>query len=181
MELDVIILLLIAGGVLLGYIRGAIRQLMALGAWLVSFVAAALIHQTFGPYLATQGPAFSRVYIDMLGFLLLFGLPLIIAMVVIQFYGNVSSISQHALLDEVTGGVLCAGFVLLTVSSLIVILDTYYLVSNPPPTAEIGLLREAHVALERSTIAGWLRDSLIPGLGAVLGPLVPAHVRAVMG
>ena len=61
-----------------------------------------------------------------------------------------------------------------------VILDSFY---ASPPTGQlrdVPLLRQLQLGLAESAIADGLRSSLIPGLGAVLGPLLPAGVASVM-
>jgi len=181
MEADLFIAALVAGGFLLGFVRGVMRQLIALAAWLLSFIVAAQLQRPLADWLVTQEPRYSLQYIEMLtfgaAFLLLFG----IAFVAIEIVGTVSDLTTHPALDEVLGGLLAAGVALLAVASVIVILDIYYAAPVPGPTAEIGILRDAHGLLGRSAIAGWLSDSLIPGLGALFGLLLPEGVRQVMG
>ena len=98
MEVDVALVVLLAAGFLLGYLRGAIRQLIVVGAWLV-------------------------VFLD-------------------SYYG------------AGPGGL-------------------------PPGTTELDLARQLNQAFDRSAIVGFMHDSLIPGLMALLGPLLPADIRAV--
>lgn len=181
MEVDLVLVVLLAGGFLLGFLRGVMRQLIALAAWVVCFIVAAQLQRPMADWMVEQEPQFSLQYVDMLAFgavfLVLFGG----ALVVIEVVGKVSDLTTHPALDEVLGGLLAVGVVLLTIASLIVILNTYYGLESPGPTAQIGILADAHDLLERSAICGWLTDSLIPGLGSLFGLVLPEGVRQVMG
>jgi len=180
METDVILVGLIAAGFVLGFLRGVIRQLLALGAWLLSFLFAAQLQGPLAEWLVTQEPEFSREYTNMLTFGTVFVVLFVIAFVAIEVVGTVSDLTTHPALDEVIGGLLGAGLVLLVIAAIVVALDSYYSVPASGPTSEIGILRGIHQGLDRSTLVGWLRDSLIPGLGSLLGILLPESVRRVM-
>jgi membrane protein required for colicin V production len=180
MEVDVVLVLVLAGGFLLGFLRGVMRQLIALAAWVVSFTVAAQLQRPVAEWLVSQDPQYSLQYVDMLAFGAVFVVLFGIALVAIEVVGTVSDLTTHAALDEVLGGALGVGLALLTIASLIVILNTFYALENRGPTAEVSILRDLHGLFERSAIAGWLTDSLIPGLAALLGILLPDRVREVM-
>lgn len=181
METDLVLVVLVAGGFLLGFLRGVMRQLIALAAWVVCFVVAAQLMRPVANWYVEQDPQYSLQYVDMLAFGVIFLVLFGIALVVIEVVGNVSDLTTHHALDEVLGGILASGVVLLTIASSIVILNTYYGLDSPGPTAQIGILTDLQGLLERSAIAGWLSDSLIPGLGSLLGLVLPEDVRKVMG
>ena len=69
MEADLLIGALLVLGVLLGVFRGAVRQLIILGAWLVIFIASIYLRPAVGDFIVGNVPQFSREYIDMLAFL----------------------------------------------------------------------------------------------------------------
>jgi hypothetical protein len=73
------------------------------------------------------------------------------------------------------------GLVLLTVASLWVILATIY--AQPPLATgqDLRWLRDLYTAMTDSTTVGLLRETLIPAIGAVLGPFMPSGIRTVMG
>jgi hypothetical protein len=68
---------------------------------------------------------------------------------------------------------------LLAVASVAIALDSFYLLDRSAGADEIGIVRGLHLAFERSAIITALHDSLIPGLIAVLGFLLPAELRAI--
>ena len=68
MEVDVALLILLAAAFLLGVLRGAVRQLIVIGAWLVTFVVAAYLRPTVGDWIASNAPEYSRAHVEMLAF-----------------------------------------------------------------------------------------------------------------
>jgi len=174
---DIAIVLFLVGAVLLGVFRGALRQLVALGAWLLAFVLSAQLRSAVADWLIAQEPDFSNQYAQMLGFALAFVVLFGIALVVIEVGGRTIDLTSRPAVDEVLGGVLMLGVALLALAALLIALSTYYAAEPRGVTAEVSFVRELNDALEESTIARALRDSLIPGVQALLGPLLPADVR----
>jgi membrane protein required for colicin V production len=177
-EVDIALVLLLAGGFLLGLFRGAVRQLIGVGAWLVTFIVAAYLHTAIGDWIAQQPNGYSRDYVDMLGFLAAFIVLFGVAMLIIEIGGSTIHLTSRIVVDEILGGLLGLGLTILTLGSVIIILDTYYAANPPIGAAELDLVRGLHQGLERSAIAQALHDSLVPGLLALLGPLLPAEIRS---
>jgi uncharacterized membrane protein required for colicin V production len=177
---DVVIVLVLIACVVIGVFRGALRQLILLGAWLLALVLAAQIRQPFADWLLGQEPDFSRQYAGMVVFIVGFLVLLTIALVVIELGGRTIVLSHQPAVDEVLGGALMLGVGLLAVAGLLIALGTYYGAEPRGVTAEIPLLSNLNNAVEGSAIVHALRDSLIPGLLALLGPLLPADVRGVV-
>ena len=181
MTADLVLIGLLVVGFALGYIRGAVRQLLTLGAGLVAFLLAANVRSLFGGWLSQQWPHFQLAYVEMLVFAMVFGLVFVIGFAFAQFSGLKTTITRHERPDAVLGALLGTGLVILTLASVYVVLASYYGVPTPPAGRDIGFLRELYVALDGSAIVGALRGSLLPGLGAILSPLLPPDIRAVMG
>lgn len=181
MTADLILIALLVVGFAVGYIRGAVRQLLALGAGLVALLLAANVRSLIGGWLSEQWPHFQVAYVEMLVFAMVFVLVFLIGFAFAQVSGGRTTITRHERPDAVLGALLGTGLVILTLASVYVILASYYGVPTRPGGQDIGLLRELHVALDGSAIIGALRDSLLPGLGAILSPLLPPDIRAVMG
>lgn len=179
MEADIALVIYFAAAFLLGVLRGALRQLIAIGAFLVSFVLAAYLRGPVGDWLGAQASQYSRGHIEMLGFLLAFVVLFGLAVVVIEVGGRTIQLSKRAAVDEVLGGFLALGAAVLSIGALLIIFDTYYAASPPPGEAEVGFVRDLYLAFERSAIARSLHGSLVPGLVALLGPLLPAELRAL--
>lgn len=178
-EVDIALVLLLAAGFLLGVARGGVRQLIVLGAWLVTFILSAHLRGPLGDWIAGNAAAYSRAHVDMLaflaGFLVLFGL----AVLIIEIGGSTIRLTKRVGVDQILGGILALGATLLMIAAVTVALDSYYALSPPPGAAEFDLVHKLNEAFDRSAIIGFLHDSLIPGLMALLGPLLPADIRAV--
>jgi uncharacterized membrane protein required for colicin V production len=181
-EVDVALVVLLAAGFLLGYLRGAIRQLIVVGAWLVVFVVSAHVRGPIGDWIASQGPQYSREHVDMLAFLAAFLILFAVAVVIIEIGGTRIHLTKRVSVDEILGGFLALGATLLLIAAVAIALDSYYGAGPgdlPPGTTELDLARQLNQAFDRSAIVGFMHVSLIPGLMALLGPLLPADIRAV--
>ncbi|MGI8928185.1 MAG: CvpA family protein [Candidatus Limnocylindrales bacterium] len=60
MEVDVALVVLLAAGFLLGVFRGAVRQLIVLGSWLVAFILSVQLRGAIGAWFAARAPQYSR-------------------------------------------------------------------------------------------------------------------------
>lgn len=175
--IDLVVVLLLAGGFLLGFFRGSVRQLLSVAAWLVAFLVAANASQLTAR-LFLEGYGFS--YATMLGFGAVFVVLTLGGVLFFQLSGQTTALTRHELLDDFIGGLLGIALVLLVTASVLVILDVVYALPQPPTGNQLALLAQIHSDSQSSIISRGLRDTLIPLLGIVLRPLLPAHVVAVM-
>lgn len=176
---DVAIALFLVGCLLIGVFRGALRQLIALGAWLVALVVAAQGRGFLSDWLRAQEPDFSPQYANMLGFLIGFAVILVAALAIIELSGGTIRLSSRPIVEEILGGGVMVFVGLLAVTGLLIALGSYYL-SEPRGgfTAEVELVSQLAAALNDSKIARGLNDTLMPAIQALLGPLLPADVRS---
>ena len=173
---DIAIIVSLIVLLLIGMFRGALRQLLVLGACLVALVVAAQGRAFLGDWMRAQEPDFSEQYANMLGFALGFILILLAALALIELSGRSVTIGRPIVEELVGGGALVlAG--LFALSTLLLALGTYYTSSPRGPTAEIDLVRQLVTALDGSTIARVLRDTVVPQIQSILGPLLPPDVR----
>lgn len=173
---DIAIIVLLIVFALVGFFRGALRQLLALGAWLVALVVAAQARSFLADYMRSQEPDFSVQYANMLSFLVGFVILFIAALAIIELSGRTVTLSSRAIVEEVVGGVALAAVGILAITGVLLALDTYYAL----PTgfsAEVDLVRQLHTALGESRIATALHDTLVPLVQSLLGPLLPPDVR----
>jgi uncharacterized membrane protein required for colicin V production len=180
MAIDLFIILLLVGGFLLGFFRGAVRQLTSIGAWLISFLLAAHLSGPLGGLLVEQAPSYSPEYARFLTFGAAFVLLLVAGALIFQVAGTNVALTRHVPLDSMIGGALGTTLLLLVVTSLLIIFDSYFAVIGSAGTAEFRVLRDAHQATGESTIGNLLRQTVVPLLGTLLGPVLPAELRAVM-
>ncbi|MEP7158794.1 MAG: CvpA family protein [Chloroflexota bacterium] len=174
---DVAIILFLVLAVLVGVFRGAMRQFVALGAWLVGFVLAAYVRPPIADYLVAQEPDLSRPYAEMVAFVIAYVVLIGLAVIVIEIGGRTVQLTSRPMVDEVVGGVTMLFVGVFMVAGLLIALDTWFALPAEGPTAEIEALRSLNVELQRSTIADALRNTLDPAIKTLLGPLLPTDVR----
>lgn len=173
---DIAIVVLLIVFLLIGLFRGALRQLLALGAWLVAFVVAAQARGFLADWMRAQEPDFSVQYANMLGFLVTFLIVLLAALAIIELSGRAVTLSSRELVESVVGGAALLLVGILAITGVLFALDTHY--ALPPGfTAEVDLVRQLHTALADSRIATVLHDTLVPLVQSLLGPLLPPDVR----
>jgi membrane protein required for colicin V production len=176
---DIGLVLFFAAAFVVGVLRGSVRQLIALGAWLIAFVVAAYLRGPVGDWIAGQARQFSREYVDMLAFGLAFVVLLTFAVIIVEIGGSRVHLTQRVAVDDVLGGFLALGVAVLALGAFMIILDSYYAADPATGATQFGLVHDMRTALDASGIANSLRGSLIRGLVALLGPLLPSDVRAV--
>jgi uncharacterized membrane protein required for colicin V production len=175
---DIAIAVLLIALFLVGFFRGALRQLLALGATLVTFVIAAHGRNFLGDYMRAQEPDFSVQYASMLGFLVTFVILLIAVLAIIELSGRTVTLSNRAIVEEVVGGGALLLVGVFAITGVLFALDTYY-VAPSGFTAQVDLVTQLRTGLGESRIATALHDSLVPLVHSLLGPLLPADVRHV--
>jgi uncharacterized membrane protein required for colicin V production len=176
---DVVLLLLFAGAFLLGFFQGVIRQLLGIVAWFFAFALAANLSDPFGSWLSQYWTFFPVGYSSMIAFVVLIVGFLLAGNIAIQVsYKRTPIFARMSFLDEVLGGILGIGLAVLVVSSFYIALRSYYGGATLQGTSDVPLLTEIYLLLDRSAIVTGLRGSLIPGMVALLGPLLPEHVRS---
>ncbi len=174
---DVAIILFLVGCVLIGFFRGALRQLLALGAWFVAFVVADQGRNFIGDWLRGQEPDFSVQYANMLAFLIGFSVLFLAALAVIELSGRTITLSHRPIVEEMVGGLLMLFVGLLAVSAVLIALGTYHAQPHPEFTAEVDLVRQMNAALSGSQIVHTLNVWVVPGIQSLLGPLLSPDAR----
>ena len=175
-EVDVVLIVVLVTGFLLGYVRGALRQLIVLGAFFVAFLIAPYLRSPVGDWIMANTHEYTREYVDMLAFLASFLVLFLLALIVIEIGGKTVHLSQRPAVDELLGGFLMLGATLLSIAAVVIALDSYYL--NPVfGGAELPIVSSIQSALDKSSIVDAMHNALIPGLIAILGPLLPEDIH----
>ncbi len=174
---DIVLFVILVAAILLGVGRGSVRQLLAFGAWLVTFIVAAYARAPLSEWVMGQFPAVSREHAYMTAFVLAFLVLFGIALIVVQVTGLKVQLTMRPFVDEAIGGAVMFVVAVLAISSVILALDTYY-AGAIPGEPEVSLINNLHDALGQSAIATNLRQIINPVLLGLLGPLLPADVRA---
>ena len=178
---DLLIVLYFIGFFVLGFAQGTIRRLIGILSILFSFLFAANLNPTLGAFLADHWTQYPRPYSYMIGFGLVFTASAVALALITQSYYKPQQLFQKArFADEVLGGILGIIQAFLIFGSVLIILDTYFLLPNAPQfQAELPFLRDFWGGLDHTQFALLFRNTLIPAAFAVIGLLVPDTIKAV--
>jgi membrane protein required for colicin V production len=176
---DLLVILILFGMFILGFIQGTIRRLLGIASILFSFLLAANLQGPLGDFLAANWTQFAPEYAVMLGFGTVFVAASIAFTLVIQaFYERVPLFQRYSFIDEILGGLLGVVQGLLLLGVMIVILDSFFTLPIAKRDSELPLLRDIYNAYTNSGTADLFRDTLIPAFFAVFGFVVPDKIKA---
>jgi membrane protein required for colicin V production len=102
--LDIIVLLLVGGGLVLGWFKGFVGEVLSLAAWIVAIVFLKLFHTPATA--ALEGPVGTRSGAAVLAFALVFGLVFLVGKLVARKVGGGVKRSMIGPIDRILG----AGF-----------------------------------------------------------------------
>ncbi len=178
---DGVLVVIFAVAFFVGYSQGVLRQLLGLGIFLVAFIVAAYLRSPVGAWLASNWTwlpvEFSAMVALVVSFLVLLAIMTLGAQV---YYRRVTLAARYAVLDELAGGVLGVLFALLVIAVLVLAGDSYYHgVGANPPNGDVGWMRSLFTSFDGAALVHFMRDGLIPGMQALLGPLLPDAVRTL--
>jgi uncharacterized membrane protein required for colicin V production len=176
---DLLVILACFGMFVLGFIQGTIRRVLGLAAMLFSFLFAANLRDPLGNYLASEWNQFPDEYAVMLAFGIVFGTATVAFTLIIQgFYHKQALFQKATVLDEVLGGLLGIVELLFFVGCTIVILDSFFTLTNVPESnAELPFLRPFWNVMNTSVTAQVFRESLIPAFVALFSFVLPQFIK----
>ena len=100
--LDIVVLLLVGGGLALGLLRGFVTEVLSLGAWVAAILALKLLHEPSTG--ALTGIVGTRAGAAVLAFALIFGVVFIAGKIVARRIGGKTKSSIIGPFDRVLGG-----------------------------------------------------------------------------
>jgi len=177
--LDVVLLGFLVVGFGVGFFRGVIRSVSAIGAFVVAFIFAVYLRTALGDWLA-RSATFTPFYADLVAFAVIFFALFVTLLLFIMLSRAPTEWSRHRLLDDVLGGAVGMLVVAFSVAAVMVMLDSYYAVVAPPTAVDLGWPAELHRSLGTSSVAGVIRSDFSAVIGFVLGPILPPEIRAVI-
>ena len=180
---DMLIVLGLLGGFVLGYAQGAIRRLVGIAAMTFSFFLAAQLSVPVGSFLAQHWTQFPAQYASMLGFLMLFVAGVVAFALVVQgSYKKVEIFAKYPVVDEVVGGILGVVQAFLLLMFVTIILDQFFLSPYFAPDAdEVPLLATLWTAINGSGIGQILHETAIPNFLGLVQFLIPQGILATYG
>jgi uncharacterized membrane protein required for colicin V production len=179
---DIFLLVIVVSTLVVGFFWGAVRSVMLLAAWLLAFLAASYLKLEFGSYLNSQWINFDASFNEMAAMGIIF-LGILIAapiIIIIITRGN-QRISRYQVLDDLVGAMFALFVAVLGIAGLMIIMSTFYMPEGPVVFAEGGpeWAADLYQALRASNIGNGVEERLIPLIGIILGPILPASMREV--
>jgi uncharacterized membrane protein required for colicin V production len=179
---DVVLVGFIAGFVFGGWRTGFLRRLIGIGFMAVSFVVSAWFRYPVGAIASALFPSIPADYANLVGYTIAFPVILVGLHLANRFLlGRVSmgGITREA--DQALGALVGGVEAILILSAGIVILDTYFGTSSSiGREVGLGALKSLTEAVNGSTTVHILRDTTVPFVLTVLGPLLPKDIRTIL-
>jgi len=172
---DLVMFLALFAMFIVGYAQGLTRRLLGIVAILFSLVLGAQLRGPLGGYLASQWTTTPPEYGYMVGFLAVFvGAAVALSFGIQISYRPAPLLWRYPVLDELLGGVLGVVEGLIIFMALVIIMDPYFGgTASGGFAGEFTPLRQLHTFMQDSLFETVFRQSIIPGLFAVVGFIFP--------
>ncbi len=180
--MDVILVGFIAGFIFGGWRTGFLRRFIGILFMVVSFVVSAYIRYPVGALASTFFKNIPADYANLVGYAI--AVPIVLAGLHIAGHFVLGRVQVRGVAREVDrglGAILGGIEAVLIVSAAVVILDAYFGTSSSlAKTVPPGYLKELAQSLNGSETVRLLHGSTVPVVLAVLGPLLPKDVGALL-
>jgi uncharacterized membrane protein required for colicin V production len=177
--IDLFIVAVLAAGVFAGFTQGLIRYALNIVVVVVAFIIASQLRDPLFDLLSFWG-AFTPDFRQQIIFLVLFiGLVVGGWFVVRAFYRR-TRLPIVKQLDELGGAVLGLLYAALTLTFLLIVMDSFFTQASDADVASAGWLGGLYRALDGSVLVDFFRSTLIPTFGAVARPLVPREIAELL-
>ena len=178
---DLMVLITLAGGVLMGFTQGTLRYLLGSVAVLVAFAVASLLKGPIADALATVWRASTPEQQELWIYVVLLIIGIIGGWFLVRTFYRQTRLPIYRQLDEIGGAALGVLFVVLVYSVILVTLDTYFLHADQAVVDASPVFGPLYQFLNDSVLVTWFRDYVIPIAGFVLRPFVPDDVDPFLG
>ena len=178
---DIFLLVIVVSSLLVGFFWGAARSIMLLAAWLGAFIAGAYLKIQLGSWLARQWTTFDAAFNDVAAFGVIFvGILILAPIAIVVGSSGDQGVSRYQVLDDAVGAAFAAFVAILAIAGVMIILSLYYEDRALAQVSAPEWVTSLNQSLLASGLGAAIEERLIPLMGAVLGPLLPPDVRAVM-
>ena len=172
---DLAVIGILAGGVFAGFTQGMIRYVLNVVAVIVAFVIASQLKE---PVVELLGfwQVFGREGRELLVFVLLFFGLVIAGFFIIRALYHRTRLPVARQIDEIGGAIFGLVFAALVLSFQLLVFDSFFMRGGE--TA--GWVGTYYDLLNDSLIMSFFRDTLIPAVGFLTRPFVPAEIADLL-
>ncbi len=174
--LDLVVLVSLAGGVLVGFQQGALRYILNAIVVLVAFIVASQLKGPIADSVSGIWHASSPEQQELWIFIVLFAAGVIGGFLLVRTFYRQTRLPLVRQVDEILGAVLGVLWVALLYSFSLIVLDSFFQAATEASAASASFLGPLYDAMNQSVIIGWFRDYLIPVVGFVVRPFVPPEI-----
>jgi len=179
--MDAILVGFIAALIFAGWRTGFLRRLIGIGFTLISFAVGAYLRYPIGAIARTFFKDIPPEYADLVGYTIAF--PAVLGLLHVLSARTLSRVTMSGVTKEVDallGAILGGLEAILILSVAIVILDAYFGTSTGNAGAPPGALKDLAKAFNASTTVHLLRDTTVPLVLAILGPILPKDLKSLV-
>ena len=173
--IDLFIIVLLAVGIFAGFTQGLIRYAFNIVVVILAFIIASQLRDPMFNLLSFW-EAFSPDLRRQIIFLLLFVGLTIGGWFLVRVFWRGTRLPIAKQLDELGGAVLGLLFAALSIVMSLVVMDTFFRTASDSAVAGAGPLRGLYDAMDGSVLVDFFRSTLIPTLGQIARPFVPADI-----
>jgi uncharacterized membrane protein required for colicin V production len=178
--IDLLLIIVLAAGIFLGFVQGAVRYVLNCLAVLLAFVIAAQLKGPISGGLSFW-TAFSDPMRDLFFFLVIFFAIVIAAWAVALTFHRRAEVGLARQLDDLAGAVLGLVFVVLLLVFHLMVLDSFFRSGlSDSELDSAGFLRGYYDGLNSSFIVELLRTWVLPLAAMLVRPFVPADVASAL-
>ena len=180
--MDVVLVGFIVGLIYGGFRSGLLKRLLGLVFAIVALFASAWLRYPIGAIASTFFKDIPPDYANLVGSAIAF--PAVLAGLHILSSKTLGKVQVQGLtkgLDATLGAIFGGIEAILVLSAVIVILDAYFATSTATsPLAPAGSLKDLTKAFNASETVHLLRDTTVPVVLAILGPLLPTDLKTLV-
>jgi uncharacterized membrane protein required for colicin V production len=178
---DLVVLVTLAGGVLIGFQQGTLRFILCSVSVLVAFILASLLKGPIADALAPVWRAAAPEQQELWIYVVLFVAGILGGWFVVRAFFRQTRLPLYRLLDEIGGAVMGVLYVVLLYTFSLVTLDTYFGTIDQSTVGVVPVLGALYEFLNDSLLVDWFRAYVLPVAGFVARPFVPGDVKPFLG
>jgi uncharacterized membrane protein required for colicin V production len=179
--MDVLLVGFIVGFIVAGWATGFLRRLVGLGFIAVSFVLSVYLSKPFGDLIHAWFPDVTPAYAELWAYLLIFPAGLVaLHLFVGRLLKNVAVRGVSRELDRALGAILGAVEAIVILTVVVIAIDRYSVQVAAGSFGSIRPLLDVLHAISTSTTARLLRETTVPFVLAIVGPLLPRDVSSLL-
>jgi uncharacterized membrane protein required for colicin V production len=173
--IDLLIVAALAVGVFAGFTQGMVRYALNIVVVVAAFIIAAQLRDPLF-HLLDFWVAFTPELRQQLIFLVLFIGLIIGGWFIVRLFWKGTRLPIAKQLDELGGAVLGLVFAALSIVMTLVVMDTFFKTAPDSAVAGAGPITWFYQAMDKSVLVDFFRSTLIPTIGQVARPFVPAEI-----